>query len=209
MKKFLLFLLALCSYMTVNAQIFHFGPSFAGICNISDASKTKMGFAVGAKAEMNFNDSNNGWYVDASALFNNRNWQTDEYYYTDTKLSKYWKYSTYSVVIPVSVGYKISLLDNLNLFAAIGPYVEFGLSGSDKVVTVDANGHSEEDKVSSNVFKDDIFKCVNTGYQAKIGIDIAKHYQVNVAYSHSFTNVFKGGIDGKTQDVSLGFAYIF
>ena len=114
MKKNLFFVIALCCFSTANAQTFRFGPTVAGSLNISNETKTKLGFTVGAKAEMDFNKMGHGWFMDASVLFNNRNRQSDDYFNSETKMSQHWKYSTYSLFIPVNVGYKFRLSDNLN-----------------------------------------------------------------------------------------------
>lgn len=216
MKKILLSLLALGCFSAANAQTFRFGPTVGGNLNISDETKTKIGFAVGAKAEMNFNNLENGWFMDASVLFNNRNRQSEKYYTNEgiysnneTKLTLCWKYSTYSLLVPVNVGYRFRLSDNLNLLAAVGPYADFGLTGTDKVTTTDAKGHSKEEKVSSNVYGDKLFNRVNFGFDAKVGVEIAKHYQLNLSYSRGFTNIFKGGLNTKAQDLQLGFSYMF
>ena len=83
-------------------------------------------------------------------------------------------------------------------------------TGTDKVTTTDAKGHSKEEKVSSNVYGDKLFNRVNYGFDAKVGVEIAKHYQLNLSYSRSFNNLFKGsGINDKAQDIQLGFSYIF
>ncbi len=208
-KKIVLSLLALCSFAVANAQAFRFGPTVAGSMNVSDGTKSKIGFAVGAKAEMEFNKTGHGWFMDASVLFNNRNRQSEDYFDNDTKLTQHWKYSTYSLLVPVNVGYKFRLSDKLNLLAAVGPYVDFGLTGTDKVTTTDANGLSTEKNVSSNVYSDKLFKRVTFGFDAKVGVEIAKHYQLNLSYSRGFTNMFKGGLDSKTQDLQIGFAYMF
>ena len=78
MKKILLSLLALGCFSAANAQTLRSGPTVGGNLNISDETKTKIGFAVGAKAEMNFNNPENGWFMDASVLFNNRNRQSED-----------------------------------------------------------------------------------------------------------------------------------
>lgn len=46
MKKILLSLLALGCFSATNAQTFRFGPTVGGNLNISDETKTKVGFAV-------------------------------------------------------------------------------------------------------------------------------------------------------------------
>lgn len=216
MKKILLSLLALGCFSATNAQTFRFGPTVGGNLNISDETKTKIGFAVGAKAEMNFNNPENGWFMDASVLFNNRNRQSEKYYNNEgiysnneTKLTLCWKYSTFSLLVPVNVGYKFRLSDNLNLLAAVGPYADFGLTGTDKVTTTDAKGHSKEEKISPNVYGDKLFNRVNFGFDAKVGVEISKHYQLSLSYSRGFTNIFKGGLNTKAQDLQLGFSYMF
>lgn len=115
MKKFLFIVIALCCFSAANAQIFRVGPTAEGSLNISNETKTKPGFAVGAKAEMDFNNMERGWFIDASVLFNNRNRQSEDYFNNETKLTQHWTYSTYSLLIPVNMGYKFRLSDNLNI----------------------------------------------------------------------------------------------
>ena len=88
-KKIVLSLVALGCFTIANAQTFRFGPTVAGNLNISNETKTKLGFAVGAKAEMDFNNVEHGWFVDASVLFNNRNRQSENYFNNETKLTQY------------------------------------------------------------------------------------------------------------------------
>lgn len=209
MRHSLLSLIALCCLSTANAQTFRFGPTIAGNLNLSDDMKAKVGFAVGAKAEMNLNGQGNSWFVDASVLFNNRNMKSELYYNNDTKDRLYWKYSTYSLLIPINVGYKFHISRNLNLLAAVGPYFDFGLTGTDKAFAAYGTGRTVETKVSSNVYNDDLFNRVSVGVDAKVGVEIAKHYQVNLSYNRGFTNMLKGGADKKDQNISIGFAYMF
>lgn len=209
MRKLLLSLIALCSLSTANAQSFRFGPTIAGSLNLSDETKTKVGFAIGAKAEMSFKSPEIGWFMDASVLFNNRNMKSESYFYNDTKDSQYWKFSTYSLLIPIHAGYKIHVSRSISFLTAVGPYVDFGLTGTDKTFITNDAGRTTEMKVSSNVYKDNLFKRVSVGMDAKIGVEFAKHCQFNISYNRGFTNIFKGGSDKKDQNISLGFAYLF
>ena len=210
MKSLLFTIIALCCSITANAQTVRFSPTVAGSLNVSIETKTKLGFAVGAKAEMSFNNMGHGWFMDASVLFCNRNRESEEYFSYETKLTQHWIYSTYSLLIPVNAGYKFHLSDNVKLLAAAGPYVDFGLTGTDLVTSTDANGQSTEVKVSSNVYGDKIFNRVNIGFDAKVGVEIAGHYQLHLSYCRGFNNLFKGsGINAKAQDLLLGFSYLF
>lgn len=209
MKKLLLSLIALCCFVTANAQTFRFGPTLSGSVNLSEGTKTRLGFAVGAKGEIIFKNTENSGFLDVSVLFQNKNRCSDDYFNTETKVNQHWTYSTYSISIPVSVGYKFELSDNLNAFAAFGPYVDFGLAGKSRVVSSINKGKQSEQNISSNVYTDNLFNRVNFGVQAKVGFEIFQHYQISLSYSRGFTKLFKNDSNVKTQDLHLGISYMF
>lgn len=154
MKKFILSWLAFSLFAAVQAQTFKWGPVAAGNLNLAEDTKARIGFSIGAKGVMTFGNSENGWFADASLLFNNRNFCSDNYYDLDSKIANRWKYNTCTLLIPVNFGYKFNLSDYLDLLASVGPYADFGLTGKDKVVSTDEKGNETEKKVSSNVYKD-------------------------------------------------------
>lgn len=209
MKKFLLSLIALCCLVTANAQTFRIGPALSGSINLSEGTKTRLGFAVGAKGEINFRNSENSGFVDASVLFQNTNRCSEDYFNTETKINQHWTYSTYSIFIPVSVGYKFYVSDKLNAFAAFGSYVDFGIAGKSKVVSSDRRAKNIEKNIFSNVYTDNLFNRVNFGLHAKVGFEIMQHYQISLSYNRGFTNLFKNGSNVKAQDFHLGIAYMF
>ena len=208
-KKFTVLFFALSCFITSNAQTFRIGPSVVGNLNIAQDTKAHIGFAIGAKGEVNFSSMGNGWFMDVAVLFNNRNLDSKNYFDSTTRNSYQWKYTTYSLNIPLNVGYKFQVSNKLNLLAAVGPYVDFGLTGKDKLFTTDEQGHESSKKLSSNIYKDKLLNRVNAGMNISVGAEIARHYQINLSYSRSFTNLFKGEGHVKAQDLQLGLTYMF
>lgn len=192
-----------------NAQNFHYGPTVEGGLNISKNSKALMGAAVGAKGEVTFKEDGRGWFVGASLLLNNRNSRSDNYYYSTTQQTCCWKYSTISLMLPIDAGYRFRLSEKVNLVTSAGPYIECGLLGSDKCRITENNGTTHETKMSSNVYKDDIYNRVNFGLNARFGVELAKHYQINLVYSRGLTKIYKNSHNDRSQDIRLGFAYLF
>jgi len=97
----------MCVAAVMNAQSFNVGPSAAFELNSPTDMKSKVGFNVGARSEMFFGDDTaKGLFLDASLLFDAKNWKSDGYYDTTTKVSSEYSYNTYGLTIPVNIGYK-------------------------------------------------------------------------------------------------------
>lgn len=196
MKKLILSLFAFSFFTAVSAQTFRIGPTIDGNLNLAQDTKVRVGFAVGVKGEVNFSSTGHGWFMNTAVLFNNRNLCSESYYDLNTRNSYQWKYATYSLNIPINVGYKIQVSHKLNLLVAVGPYIDFGLTGNDKLFTTDEKGHESK-------------KRINAGMNVSVGTEFARHYQISLSYSRSFTNLFKDDSHVKTQDLLLGFTYMF
>lgn len=200
----------LCSIIcNTSAQNFHYGPTVEGSLNISKNSKTLMGAAVGAKGEVSFKEDGSGWFVGASLLLNNRNSRSDNYYYSTTQQTCCWKYSTMSLMLPIDAGYRFRLTEKVKLMPSVGPYIECGLLGTDKCRITENNGTTHETKMSSNVYKDGIYNRMNFGLNARLGVEFAKHYQINLVYSRGLTKIYKDSHNDRSQDIRLGFTYLF
>lgn len=209
MKRIILLALVFIGWGALQAQTFRIGPTVAGEVDMSKDMKTQMGFAIGVRGELMFNSCNKGWFADVSVLFGNHRTKSKDYFSAIDNTTKNWKYSNYVLSIPINVGYKFSVSNNLNILAAVGPYVDFGLTGSSKAFAYSAGSAVDEKKASSNVYKDNLFNRVNLGVNAKVGFEISNHYQINISYNRGLTNVMKNRDKVKMQNVQLGFAYMF
>lgn len=218
-------LIALCLSAAANAQSFRVGPA-AGVqlCSPTDM-KSKAGFNVGVRGEMDFKDASQGLFLDAAVMFDAKNFKTDGYYDNILKTTSEWNYNTFGLTVPVNIGYKLAASKSVSLFAAAGPYINIGLGGKCKVTTTAAaNGTRATQKepdtteqtvketketVSDNVYSDKLMQRVNWGVGLKAGAEFCRHYQVNVGYELGLSNIFKGSPDSKHRTLTLGVAYMF
>lgn len=220
MRK-VLFLLALCFATAANAQSFRFGPAVGMELNSPSDMKSRMGFNVGIHGEMAFQEATKGWFLDASVLFDAKNFKSDSYYYATTKTSSKWTYNTLGLTIPVNIGYKFAVAPSVSLFAAAGPYINIGLGGKSKVQTMQLTDGStttssagqtskyEEATASDNVYSDKLMNRINWGVGFRIGAEFSSHYQVSVGYELGLTKIFKDSLDSKHRTLTLGVAYTF
>lgn len=220
-------LMALCFAAMANAQSFRFGPTAGVEVNSPSSMKTRAGFNVGVRGEMDFKGAAKGLFVDAAALFDAKNWKSDGYYDTSTGLSNEWKYNTYGLTVPVSVGYKFAVAKSLKLFAAAGPYMNIGFGGKSKVTTTKESGKSFDPSkempgqngttvktettstASSNVYSDKLMNRLNWGVGFKVGAEVCKHYQVSVGYELGLSKIYKKSLGSKHRTLSVGVAYMF
>lgn len=226
MKK-LMFLAALFVATVANAQSFRVGPAASFEINSPTDMKSKVGFNVGVRGELDFEEASKGLFLDASVLFDAKNYKSDSYYDVTAKTSSVWDYNTYGITVPVNIGYKAAVSKSVSLFAAVGPYINFGIGGKSKVTTTattvksratakdtGASGKTEQTTetkktVSDNVYSDKLMNRVNWGLGFKVGAEFCRHYQVNVGYELGMNKIFKNSLDSKHRTFTVGVAYMF
>lgn len=212
MRKTML-LLALCLAVVAQAQSFRIGPAAGVQFNNPTDMQSKVGFNVGVRGEMNFKDAAKGWFLDAAVMFDAKRWESDSYYDISTSTSSQWDYNTYGLTVPVNIGYKFAVSKSVSLFAAAGPYVNFGLGGKSKVITtempVGTQGKVEKSTASDNVYSDKLMNRVNWGLDFKVGAEFCRHFQVNVGYELGLNKIFKNSPDSKHRTWTAGVAYLF
>jgi len=160
-------------------------------------------------------------------LFDAKNFKSESYYDVTAKTSSVWNYNTYGITVPVNIGYKAAVSKSVSLFAAVGPYINFGIGGKSKVCTTvmadatraaakevgtsDKIGRTIETKqtVSDNVYGDKLMSRFNCGLGFKVGAEFFRHYQVNVGYELGMNKIFKNSLDSKHRTFTVGVAYMF
>lgn len=218
---------AMCFAAMANAQSFRVGPAANVQLDSPTDMKTKVGFAVGARGEMDFKGAAKGLFLDAAVLFDAKNWKSDGYYDEKTALSYEWKYNTYGLSVPVNMGYRFDVSKPVKLFIAAGPYLNIGFGGKSKVTTTKEQGKTFDPSkekpgqngttvktettstASSNVYSDKLMNRLNWGVGFKVGAEICNHYQVNVGYELGLSKIFKNSLDSKHRTLSVGVAYMF
>lgn len=113
-------------------------------------------------------------------------------------------YSLFYLQLPVMVGYKFAIADNIALKPAAGLYFSYGVSGKAKSTYFD-----DDDKIktkSYDVFKNDEdgvqeMKPFDMGLRIGVGADINTKYYVGLGYEIGLANV-SGYNDGTTAKIN-------
>ena len=207
MKK-ILFLIAVvtASFTTVKAQDNLRWGVTAGM-NVSKMSTAglgnKVGYHVGARAELGLPQVANGLYLDAAALISAKGAKTDAGDLGGINVN-----ATY-LEIPIHVGYKYTVNDNFNVFGSFGPYFGIGLFGKTKVDELDYNGSHELVNTSYkyNTFGDG-YKRFDMGVGFNVGVEIQQKYRISLGYDFGFiktndSNFEEGGEDFEEMEIDL------
>lgn len=220
MKKLFLTLVLIAgmgAYLPASAQKLSGGIEAGfNVSRPTGTDKNKGGFNVGVFGELGLS---RGWYLDAALKLTLNPWE-DNYTYSTTwdggspnaDVSVVRKANPYSLVLPVHAGYKFNVANDIQLFAAVGPYIGIGLGGNDKIKVFSGNNaNASESEYVRNVFGDDgPMRRFQVGLDARIGVEFLKHYIVSVGYDYQFNNmssVSEVKYHGQSFSVNLGYRF--
>ncbi len=203
MKQILL-ISAFCLSVLANAQTFKIGPTARFQVNSPTNAETKVGFGVGVQGEYAFSDKDKGLFLDASLLFDAKNWKSATYFDNSTSKTGKWNYSSYGLNIPINIGYRFHLTKSFNLLASAGPYFEIGVAGKEK-----SDFARKETTISSNTYKDKLMNRFNWGLGFRLGGEISNHFQVNAYYNIGLKDIYKTSLDSKHRTFMIGVSYMF
>ena len=180
MKKVLLTLVfVLCGISITSAQDFakfRFGAT-AGM-NISSTTSeyadSKIGFQVGLRGEYNFNNS---IYLGATLLWDQKGWKVED----ESASNGY-------INLPIHVGYRYFFTEKIGIFAEVGPYFAYGVTGD----IFDVEGVNR-------------FDC---GIGARVGAEFSK-FQVHVGYDYGLTDLADIDDAAKNTNFMVGVSYMF
>lgn len=191
MKKLLVVCAMLCAAFGAQAQEENQWEVKAGI-GISDlagenakADKPTISYKIGVGYNVNFSES---WGIEPAVMFANKAFKEDG---IDGVINRF------ALEIPVLAAYKISLSDNTKLIINAGPYVSFGLFGSDL----------EYPGGSINIYDKDMFNRFEAGIQAGAKVAFNK-FSVGIDYQRGFTKVVSD-VKGYTWGAGLTVGYAF
>lgn len=209
MRKILLLLLVTLYVGGLRAQEFKFG-AFTGM-NVSSPSElgSKLGFNIGVKGELQFQ---NNMYIDMGLSLSSKTWKSKGGYYdATTQETKTWEGTPYYLEIPIHLGYKTSVGENIKLFGSVGSYVGLGLFGKSKY-RVESKSKGVNITTSNNLFKDKLQGRFDWGVGAKLGVEFHNHYQLSLGYNLGLKDIYnkeKGQSDSKNRVFNVSFAYLF
>lgn len=169
----------------------------------------RLGFNIGAKSEISFSNNENHVFGDFGLKLSAKGWKED---LTDEtgKENIEWKCRLYYLEMPIHIGYKYTVSDNIKILAGIGPYFAFGLSGKSEF-----DGYNTSDTVNpygGNLFTNDTYKRFDFGIDAIAGIETSSNIQVYIGYELSLMSPTKERwkiLSLKDRTFRISAAYMF
>ena len=132
-KKFITYFILLVFCLPIAAQNFRVGVTAGANLHSSTNIDARMGFSIGAKGEYGFNSLDEGWYADASLLLESHAWKVEFgnlglYLYKSSR-----QYTTpWYLNLPIHVGYRFPVSQDVKMLVNAGPFVGLGLFGTSK-----------------------------------------------------------------------------
>jgi len=210
MKKYLIAAVALLGFSSAAMAIdyepeegFTFqanvGMSVSSISGLEDYG-SKAGFTIGAKGEYML-PSAMGVYVNAGVdwTMKGAKHEWDEHFSIPTVVDATYSItntiSTHYIQIPIHVGFRYNLAENLGLYGEFGPYFAFGLAGSSKN-SLDADGTwTKQYETSYGIFtnktKTFTFQRPDFGVGIRIGAEYDNHYSINAGMDWGVTDMYR------------------
>ncbi len=193
------------SALTASAQDgFRFGVTAGmNLSNVTNANAdSKLGFNAGVRAEYNFTKNiygNVGLLWSMQGCSSSTNLMGIEA--TAKSNPSYLK-------LPIHVGGRIFVGDDISLFAETGPYFAVGVLGKTKttfdtdVETILPNTYEKD----YDYFEDGVNRF-DAGWGVRAGIEFSS-FQIHLGYDHGFVNVFDDS-SCKNWNFNVGVSYMF
>ena len=190
-----------------------------GGMNVSSPTsvETKVGYQLGLRGEWDFKSRQEGTFLSVGLMLNEKGWK-HKYYVFDTPSQPYprtWKKKATPtcIEVPVHIGYRWRVTENLTLFASAGLYANFGVYGKEKTT---ASATATLPRVTNRI---DYYGFSNAsnyvncdwGVGYRVGMEIGKHYQFSLSNDWGMRNLYDGAYRPmmKSRNFSLSFTYIF
>lgn len=203
MKRIIITLFAIFATLAVSAQDLRWGAT--GGLNFAWAHATEknssdcyIGFQLGVMAEMDFSDVlTDGFYLDGRLVYTLKGGAWEGFHQNLGYLE-----------IPVNLGYRYHLGDDISLIAGLGPYFGLGILGK----SVIEEGGS---KVKTDLFGN-AYKRFDFGLNYKVGVEMWENWQFFLGFEHSLMRINKtnfdeeyGGYKLRPLNFYIGTAYMF
>ena len=123
------------------------------------------------------------------------------------------------IEIPLHVGYRFNVLDNLGVFADFGPYFAIGVNGKEKF---EFDGDAVEDRSTKFFRNSDMdlgeIQRYDFGLGFRVGAEYANHHSLNFSFDWGLTDMYrdsyrreffeKNGFElGKLKNFNAGITY--
>lgn len=210
MKRIVLFIFVALCCISLNAQELRFGVLGGYNHCAPSAYNGKPGFHVGVKGELLL-EKPKGLYVDFGVNYSSQKWEQANYSYngnlTGTTITH--RFAPAYLQVPVSLGYKLSLDENVKLLVSAGPYINLGLCGKSEL-SKEIDGKNQTVSNTNDFYGADGLERFDYGIGARIGVELFDHIQITGGYDCGFKNTSKKmNFDNKNRNWTLTAAYVF
>ena len=218
MKKFFYLIIAL-ALGTGNAMAFENEPeeglSWMGIfgMNISRLQNTdysaKAGATLGIRADYMLPKAH-GTYLTAGIDWSMKGGKaSDNIFNLVEEPVGSSKYVLHYIEVPIRVGFRYNVLENLGIYGELGPYFAVGVGGSHGAsIGLDGQEAREaEEELSFNAFKnyDDLtlsFQRWDAGIGFRIGAEYEQHYNVMIGAEWGLADIYRTSLRDRYFDVT-------
>ena len=225
MKKFFYFIIAL-ALSTSNAMAFENEPeegfSFMGLfgMNISKLQnnliedKAKVGAMLGIRADYVLPKAH-GTYLTAGIDWSMKGGK-GSIFVNDLDNEASSKYTLHYIEVPVRVGFRYNISEEIGFYTEFGPYFAVGVGGSHSL-SIDADGsdiREAEEQFSYNAFKNYDYDPINypnrlpfqrwdAGIGFRIGAEYNQHYNVMIGADWGLADIYRGSLRDAYADYML------
>ena len=211
-KTIILTMLVILS-LPVSAQQLRYGV--LGGMNITNTSyDSQIGYHFGAKVEMDAPFIREKVYFEAALMLSQKPLKTtaDGYIYdreneNTMNLSNSWKAIPTYLELPIHVGYRFKVGNDVSLFVKGGPYMALGVFV--KVKTWQTIDGAKVHNVKESVFKNHINRF-DWGVGLRVGAEFLNHYQISIGHDWGLKDFEKNHpFSSKHRTFTLSVSYIF
>lgn len=174
---------------------------------------SETSYQFGLKGEYSLGKSENTPYATASLLYSRFPWFRT-YYLFDDKIGNESigtdnaSYAYLGMYLPVHIGYKFNVMENIKLFVNAGPYVSMKV-GTNSSHSLDINNDIPISEINMDDFKREELSNLTWGVGAEAGLELADKLQMHVSYNHGFTKMRKGKYEPQQNTLSVGMSWLF
>lgn len=194
MKKFFLMAVMVVFTFTASAQVekgMRFGITFTGsMSKYSDFPNAENTFCYGGGLILEYNFTPNV-YLGSGLQFGLRGSKVKALYVAGQSIPFDSSLKSYNMVIPINIGGRINLSDNIALFAQVGPYASFAVKKQEVQI------------LGYGTIKGENF---DWGLNGKVGVEFSQ-FQAFGGYELGMKEVWPG--DAKNRSIVFGIGYMF
>lgn len=166
------------------------------VSNITDSSgDARIGFHIGVRGEYNFT---NNVYGNVGLLFSQKGTKKD--YDDGSSVS----FNPGYLELPIHVGYRYDLGNNVSIFGETGPYLAVGVCGKSKYKETLGDASVT---VKSDFFGDNGAQRFDGGWGLRVGFE-ASSFQMHLGYDYGFAKLFDAG-SNHNSNFTVGVSYMF